>query len=94
VPTHFAIIIGMNSKHKKTLKAIFADQVNGNMEWREIEALLVAIGCRVLEGNGSTVTLEKDGLRATFHRPHPDKDALRYRVRDARNFLTELRVKP
>ncbi len=76
--------------------AIFADPVNGNMEWREIESLLVAIGCRVLEGSGATVTFEKDGLRVTFHlhRPHPDKAALRYRVKDARNFLTELKVKP
>lgn len=84
----------MNSKHRKTLLAIFADPVNGNMEWREVESLLVAIGCRVVEGNGSTVTFEKDGLRATFHRPHPDRAALRYRVKDARNFLTELRIKP
>lgn len=84
----------MNRKYRKTLTAIFTDPVNGNMEWREIESLLVAIGCRVLEGSGSTVTFEKDGLRATFHRPHPDKAALRYRVKDARNFLTELKVKP
>ncbi|MBI5140944.1 MAG: type II toxin-antitoxin system HicA family toxin [Nitrospirae bacterium] len=84
----------MNSKHRKTLKAIFTDPVNGNMEWREIESLLAAIGCRVLEGSGSTVTFEKDGLRITFHRPHPDKASLRYRVKDARNFLTELGVKP
>ena len=34
--------------------AIFADPVNGNMEWREIESLLVAIGCRISEGSGST----------------------------------------
>lgn len=74
--------------------AIFADPVNDNMEWREIESLLVAIGCRVLEGSGSTVTFEKDGLRVTFHRPHPGKAALRYRVKDARNFLLELKVKP
>jgi hypothetical protein len=84
----------MNRKYRKTLMSIFADPVNGNMEWREIESLLVAIGCRVLEGSGSTVTFEKDGLRVTFHRPHPDKAALRYRVKDARNFLIELKVKP
>jgi len=66
--TYFAIISYMNNKHRKTLAAIFTDPVNGNMEWREIESLLVAIGCRMLEGSGSTVTFEKDGLRATFHR--------------------------
>lgn len=92
--TLFANIVDMNSKHRKTIKAIFTDPVNGNMEWREIESLLVGLGCRVLEGNGSTVTFEKDGLRASFHRPHPDKAALRYRVKDTRIFLTELGVKP
>ncbi|ADH86104.1 hypothetical protein DaAHT2_1409 [Desulfurivibrio alkaliphilus AHT 2] len=31
-----------------------------------------------------------NGLRATFHRPHPNKAALRYRVKDARHFFAEL----
>jgi hypothetical protein len=84
----------MNSKHRKTLTTIFADPANGNMEWREIESLLVALGCRIVEGKGSSVTFEKDGIRATFHRPHPIKAALRYRVKGARDFLTQLRVKP
>lgn len=84
----------MNSRHRKTLAAIFDDPANGNLEWRPIETLLVAVGCRVVEGKGSSVTFEKDGLRATFHRPHPDKAALRYRVLAAREFLTRLGVKP
>jgi hypothetical protein len=84
----------MNSKHRKTLTAIFSDPVNGNMEWREIESLLVALGCRIVEGRGSSVTFEKDGARATFHRPHPDKAALRYRVKGVREFLAQLRVRP
>ena len=29
---------------------------------------------------------EKDGKRAYFHRPHPQKEALRYRVADAISF--------
>jgi hypothetical protein len=37
---------------------------------------------------------EKDGVRAYFHRPHPQKAALRYRVKDARTFLERLGVKP
>ena len=84
----------MNSKHRKTLAAVFADPVNGNLQWRAIEALLVAVGCRIIEGAGSSVTFEKDGLRATFHRPHPQKEALRYRARDARRFLEQLGVTP
>ncbi len=84
----------MNSKHKKTLEAIFSNPVNGNLEWARIEALLVATGCRVIEGSGSSVTFEKDGLRAYFHRPHPEKEALRYRVRLVREYLEKIGVTP
>ena len=82
----------MNSKHRKTLEAIFANPVNGNLEWARIEALLVAVGCRVIEGSGSSVTFEKDGLRAYFHRPHPQKEALKYRVRLVREYLEKIGV--
>jgi len=83
----------MNSKHRKTLEAIFSNPVNGNLEWSRIEALLVAVGCAVVEGSGSSVTFEKQGKRAYFHRPHPQKESLRYRVTDARHFLEAIGVK-
>ena len=88
-----AIIYAVNSKQQKILEAIFVDPVNGNLIWRNIESLLVAIGCNVIEGSGSSITFEKDGIRATFHHPHPQKEALRYRVKDARCFLEKLGVK-
>lgn len=50
---HFAIVYGVNSKHRKALKAVFADPVSGTMRWSDIEALFVALGCEVIEGNGS-----------------------------------------
>jgi hypothetical protein len=84
----------MNSKHRKTLEALFHNPVNGNIEWSRIEALLVAVGCVEVEGSGSSVTFEKDGKRAYFHRPHPQKAALRYRVTDARHFLELIGVRP
>ena len=84
----------MNSKQRKTLEVIFADPINGNLEWKLIESLLVAVRCRVIEGSGSSVTFEKDGKRAYFHRPHPERAALRYRVRDARDFLKLIGVTP
>ncbi len=84
----------MNSKHRRTLEAVFTDPVNGNLKWSQIEALLIAVGCRVIEGSGSSVTFEKGGLKAYFHRPHPQREALRYRVRAARDFLIQLGVKP
>jgi hypothetical protein len=84
----------MNNKHRKTLEAIFNNPVNGNIEWSRIEALLVAVGCVVVEGSGSSVTFEKQGKRVYFHRPHPQKESLRYRVTDTRHFLEAIGVKP
>lgn len=89
-----AIIDHMNSKHTKTLDIIFNDPVNGNIEWSRIESLLVAIGCQIIEGSGSSVTFEKDGKKAYFHRPHPQKEALKYRVKAVREFLIKLGVTP
>ena len=84
----------MNSKHRKTLEDIFTDPSDGNLRWDRIEALLAAVGCRVVEGSGSSVTLEKDGKRAYFHRPHPQREALKYRVAAAREFLVKLGITP
>lgn len=84
----------MGATHRKTLIAIFTDPVSKSLEWRRIEALLMAIGCHVIEGNGSRVRFEKDGIIGTFHRPHPAKEAKPYQVRDARQFLDTLGVKP
>ena len=84
----------MNAAHRKTLSAIFTDPAPKSLEWRRIEALLVALGCRLVEGAGSRVRFERDGCVATFHRPHPDKNAKPYQVRDARQFLEILGVRP
>jgi len=84
----------MNATHRKTLVAIFTDPVAKALEWRRIEALLMAVGCRVVEGSGSRVRFEKNGIIATFHRPHSAKEAKPYQVRDARQFLESIGVKP
>ncbi|MBW1802871.1 MAG: type II toxin-antitoxin system HicA family toxin, partial [Deltaproteobacteria bacterium] len=42
----------------------------------------------------SRVRFELDGVIATFHRPHPSKEAKPYQVRDARQFLEQVGVKP
>ena len=82
----------MNSKQRKTLKAVFAEPTSGNVYWADIESLLLAAGCRLIEGRGSRVRFEKDGDVETFHRPHPAKEAKRYQVRDARAYLIRLGV--
>jgi hypothetical protein len=83
----------MNGKQKKTLAAVF-DKPTRVIAWKDIESLLVACGCQVIEGSGSRVRFANKGVIATFHRPHPEKDAKKYQVEDARQFLEKIGVKP
>jgi len=84
----------MNSKHRKTLITVFSDPVSRNLEWRRIESLLLAVGCELIEGQGSRIAFKRGDLRADFHRPHPGKEAKPYQVRVAREFLKKLEVTP
>ena len=83
----------MNSRHRKTLAAIFTSPTPASLQWADIEGLFLALGCRLIEGDGSRVRFEREGMVAIFHRPHPAKEAKRYQVRDARAYLARLGVK-
>ena len=89
-----AIIAPVNGTHRKTLERVRADPINGNIEWARIESMLKAAGCRVVEGAGSSVTFEFSGRKMTLHRPHPGKEALRYRVSAVREFIERMGIKP
>ncbi|CAN5131135.1 type II toxin-antitoxin system HicA family toxin [soil metagenome] len=78
--------------HRKTLERIWAEPVNGNLDWSRVESLLKALGCRVIEGAGSSVTFELQGSKWTVHRPHPGKESLRYRIQAAREYLRKIEV--
>ena len=84
----------MNSKQRKTLIAVFANPVSASIAWADIESLLAGSGCEIIEGAGSRVRFAKSGVVAGFHRPHPAKEAKRYQVCDARDYLTKLGVMP
>ena len=84
----------MNARHAKTLAVVFGQPTPANVEWAAVEALLLAVGCKLVEGSGSRVRFVKDGMIETFHRPHPAKEAKRYQVRAARDYLIRLGVKP
>jgi len=79
----------MKRRHQQTLNRIFQTPVPTSLEWRDIEALFLALGAKVVEGRGSRVRFELNGVVATFHRPHPRKEAKPYQVRDARSFLEQ-----
>lgn len=84
----------MNSKHKKTLKALFDNPPPTGMPWADIESLFVALGATVNEGSGSRVKFDLNGETIAFHRPHKPKTARVYQIALAREFLENIGVKP
>jgi hypothetical protein len=84
----------MDSKHQKTLEAIFEKPERANIAWRDIETLFVALGAEITEGNGSRIRIALNKTRAVFHRPHPRKEANKATVKSVRRFLEVAGVKP
>ena len=84
----------MNSKQRSTLKAIFINPVPANLDFKSLESLFLALGAKLIEGDGSRVRFILNEVVVSFHRPHPHKEAKPYQVRDARSFLKQAGVKP
>lgn len=84
----------MNTKHRKTLTAIFARPTAASIVFADIEALVKALGGSVVEREGSRVKIEMKGEQWRYHRPHPGKEAKRYQVEEARELLERAGVQP
>ena len=82
----------MNSKHKSTLARIFEKPERSDIPWKDIEALIIALGGEITEGQGSRVRIFLNGTRAVFHRPHPRRVTMRAAVKSVRRFLQEAEV--
>ena len=87
-------MLNVNNKQRSTLKAIFTNPVPANLEFKKMESLFLALGAKLIEGDGSRVRFVLNNVVVSFHRPHPHKEAKPYQVRDARSFLKQAEVKP
>ena len=77
----------MNRKNQATLEKIKEKPERSDLVWRDIERLFVALGGEVSEENGSRVRVYLHGVRAVFHRPHPQKEKDKGVVKSVRRFL-------
>lgn len=89
----YGTIINMNTKNKKVLKGIFYSPISSSIPWKDIELLLISLGAEISEGNGSRVRIALNGIRAVFHRPHPQKETDKGAIMSMRRFLKEAGVK-
>ncbi len=86
--------MNLSSKHRKTLQAVFEDPVRSNVAWTDVERLFGALGAEINEGRGSRVRVYLSGVRAVFHRPHPQKEIDKGALRSVRRFLVEAGYEP
>jgi len=84
----------MKAKHQRTLNDIFKRPTQSGIPWKDIEGALDALGAELSEGNGSRIRIKLNGVRATFHRPHPRKETDKGAVASMRRFLTQAGVHP
>ena len=82
----------LSNRHRETVERIFSHPSSANIEWREVEALLDALGATVTERDGNlkvTLGAETEVLR----RPH-GKDIDAQMIVDLRRMLTGAGVAP
>jgi hypothetical protein len=84
----------MNTRHRKTLRAIFTKPTSPSIVFSDIEALIVALGGEVIEREGSRVKIILREEQWRCHRLHPGKEAKRYQVEEARELLERTGNKP
>lgn len=83
----------MNNKCKKIYKTIYTNPIKADISWSDVETLLLALGAKISEGNGSRVRIKLNGERAVFHRPHPENNTDKGAIKAVRRFLENARVK-
>ena len=83
----------MNKRQQKILDKIFQNPVRADVQWNDIENLLRALGAEISEGKGSRVRIVLNGVRAVFHRPHPQKETDKGALQSMRRFLQEAGVR-
>lgn len=96
---YLALSFGMQTRHRRTLAALFAQPTRANLIYDEVVAMLRALGAEVDDrraGSRVRVTLPTAAgpQRTGLHRPHPHKELLQYQVRDLRAFLAACGITP
>lgn len=84
----------MNSKHKKTLAAIYANPTSSGIAFADVQKLLLALGAVLFEREGSRVKFVLRGMDWHAHRPHPGKECKKYQIEGVRELLEKLEIKP
>ena len=84
----------MKRKRQRVIDLIFSRPTSANIQWRDIEALLIELGAQVEERAGSRVSVFLFEEVRVFHRPHPSPDTDKGAVASIRKWLEQHGVEP
>ena len=82
----------MNSKHTKTLSAVFASYSINSLPFRDFESLIRKLGGEVREREGSRVSFRLRNRVWNTHRPHPGKEMKPFQIRAAEKWLRSIGI--
>lgn len=81
----------------KKMKSIFTKIVSGPikpMKWEDVKKLLLWLGAKLRQSDGSARVFIINKRPLTIHKPHPDNELKRYAVRQVRNYLIKHDIQP
>lgn len=82
----------MNHRHRKVLHALFAHPLNANIDFREVEHVLLELGAEIDNKSGSRIGVTLKGHTAAFH--HANHSLPKDEVVQIRKFLETCGITP
>ncbi len=82
----------MNHRHRKTLHAIFAHPVSGNIDFKEVVHVLENLGAEVENKAGNRIGVSLNGHTAAF--VHAHHDLPKEEVMQIKKFLVTCGIDP
>ncbi len=87
----------LNSKQRRTLRAIFTEPTRADVSWKDFESLVKALGGEWSKGGrtgGSRRRAKLNGIKGLFHHPHPGPVMKKGSVDSAKAFLRNAGATP
>ena len=82
----------MDHRHRKVLHAIFAHPVSGNIDFKNVEHLLVELGAEIENKTGARIGVTLNGHTVALHHAH--KSLPTGEVAQLRKFLETCGIDP
>lgn len=79
----------LNNKQQNTLDSIRKNPVLKTIKWNDVESLVIALGGKIEQGNGSRVRIVIYDMSLNIHTPHPGNELKPYQVRSVRKLLSD-----